>query len=241
MATRAEKIEILLTTAYDLVAESIAPTRQYDYDARASSLVEQARAALALPRGLPAECGTHEPAPDAAAWTDMRAAVLNDPYHDSDTINWALDIIDSFAPDLDVAVAPAHDGTCCTNGAGMPNCYDPAPSAAPAPGEAAALREERVASGVGLIAKEREFQRAKWGDKHDDEHNDGILAMVACVLATVGTDADASYLGYGGSWGEALYGTVRADRVRALTCAGALIAAEIDRLHRALAAAKGAP
>lgn len=166
--------------------------------------------------------------------------------------------LDALRAALDAAPEPAQAGeavVCADCAAGHPRYFvpsngetihalpggtiSPCAKAHPAPPAPDAAQLERVASGVSLIAKEREFQRAKWGDKHDDEHNDGILAMVACVLATVGTDADASYPGYGGSWGEALYGTVQNDRVRALTCAGALIAAEIDRLHRAIAAATG--
>ena len=36
-----------------------------------------------------------------------------DPWHDSEPDGWV------------------HDGTCCTNAAGMPNCFDPAPTPAP--------------------------------------------------------------------------------------------------------------
>lgn len=101
--------------------------------------------------------------------------------------------------------------------------------------------------GHELIAAERERQVAEegWTPEHDDEHSDAALAVVAASLAVDGTDAEVhdpigrgtdgheNRLGVeqmGDCWG--LVRKHRDDRVRQLTIAGALIAAEIDREQR---------
>ena len=89
-------------------------------------------------------------------------------------------------------------------------------------------------SGVELIAAERERQVAVegWTPEHDDAHGDRALAKAAGVYA----------MPFNGSWKETLWPfpepfkhaerTV-AGRIRELSKAGALVAAEIDRLQRA--------
>jgi len=97
-------------------------------------------------------------------------------------------------------------------------------------------------SGAAMIAAERErqLQNGKWTSQHDDGHVDGRLAIVAAMLATYHTDAyldceslpeDLSDDGVFDSWG--LVDKHHGDTVRSLAVAGALIAAEIDRLQRA--------
>ena len=95
-------------------------------------------------------------------------------------------------------------------------------------------------TGVELIAAERERQVGEegWTPKHDDSHTYGDLAVVAATLAVHGTDASVEdshgWRGtkdarFGLPWGLWKH---REDRTRLLTIAGALIAAEIDRLQR---------
>ncbi len=105
-------------------------------------------------------------------------------------------------------------------------------------------------TGADLIAVERQRQIDQEGydETHDAEHDDGSLAVHAAVLAVFTTDASVddpceragriplSQLGGGGaydSWG--LLGKHGGDRIRQLVIAGALIAAEIDRLGLAAA------
>lgn len=107
-------------------------------------------------------------------------------------------------------------------------------------------------SGVERIAKERERQVTKegWSDEHDDEHSDGELALVAALYASPIPLFEQQELDAGGvqftdpwpaSWdvewdkrrndsGDARRRA--AGRIRQLEKAGALIAAEIDRLLR---------
>lgn len=99
------------------------------------------------------------------------------------------------------------------------------------------------ASGAAFIAAERASQHAKWDAAHDASHQDGSLAVVAATLATDGTDARVEDLaGWRGHkndpWG--LPSKHRGDRIRQLVIAGALLAAEIDRLRR-LPAGSAAP
>ena len=96
--------------------------------------------------------------------------------------------------------------------------------------------------GADLIAGERrrQVEEEGWTPEHDDRHTDRDLAVVAAALAIDGTDYfieardDGGVLCAGGSdrWGLVAkfgYCGERPDRIRALTIAGALIAAEIDR------------
>ena len=91
--------------------------------------------------------------------------------------------------------------------------------------------------GAGLIAAERARQRAKEGysDAHDDSHDSGELALHAAELAINDTDAVGIAFGGGDRMDFDTWGLVKKhsnDRVGQLVVAGALIAAEIDRLHR---------
>ena len=90
-------------------------------------------------------------------------------------------------------------------------------------------------SGARMIAKERKRQarRLGWTASHDDEHTDGILAVVAAELAAYSTDASVSDSANRLPDPWKLVNLNRFDRVRQLVIAGALIAAEIDRLKRA--------
>lgn len=90
--------------------------------------------------------------------------------------------------------------------------------------------------GVGDIAQERAKQRAKWGDAHDDRHSvDQLLPLNAALLAVQRTGGmivgDESGDEFPDDWG--LVEKHKNDRRRQLVIAGALIAAEIDRLDRA--------
>lgn len=90
-------------------------------------------------------------------------------------------------------------------------------------------------TGAEMIAAERQRQldEERWTPEYDDEHDDGSLAVVAAGLAVYGTDATVDDPSVDGPdpWRlEAKHGS---DRIRQLTIAGALIAAEIDRIQRA--------
>lgn len=103
-------------------------------------------------------------------------------------------------------------------------------------------------NGAKLIEQERARQIFAKGylPDHDDQHGDGSL-LVAGLL--IGCDVAGHALAgvdppdLNGPWPDALLLHVRAkyagDEVRQLVIAGALIAAEIDRLLRAAARAKG--
>jgi hypothetical protein len=93
-----------------------------------------------------------------------------------------------------------------------------------------------IPGGVGLIAAERERQISQegWSAEHDDLHAEGILAIAAAELAVDGyanitPPFERDHCGSRAKYG---YRGSKPDRVRALTIAGALIAAEIDRLQR---------
>lgn len=94
--------------------------------------------------------------------------------------------------------------------------------------------------GVSLIAAERERQVSVegWTPEHDDEHSHGELATAAaCYAAPLMCDNEIettmprkAILAH---WPWALTWWKPGDRIRELVKAGALIAAEIDRLQRA--------
>lgn len=93
----------------------------------------------------------------------------------------------------------------------------------------------RIGDGVDLISGERlrQLTAEGWTPKHDDSHDDGSLAAAASCLAAEGTDAEFTWPGYDLSWIKSLRDKHAASgRVRQLVIAGALIAAEIDRLQR---------
>jgi hypothetical protein len=116
----------------------------------------------------------------------------------------------------------------------------------------------KVLNGVLRIAKERDRQIAKegWTAEHDDEHEDGELALVAALYATPIKLYHGEFHGpnemrfkdpWPNTWAHiwdkrpyyATSGFIRENkslpigrRIRQLEKAGALIAAEIDRLQR---------
>lgn len=84
-------------------------------------------------------------------------------------------------------------------------------------------------SGAESIAEERLRQLAKWPAENDDGHQYGELAIAAARLAVRGTDAyveDPHDVDF-----DVLQDQSLTPRQR-LVIAGALIAAEIDRLDR---------
>lgn len=104
-----------------------------------------------------------------------------------------------------------------------------------------------ASDGIGIIAAERrrQVEVEGWTPKHDDEHETGELAMAASVYARMAgsLDGDRNRLRSGASfvpmfwpwrsewWKPSIHDGPDA-RIRELTKAGALIAAEIDRLKR---------
>lgn len=89
-------------------------------------------------------------------------------------------------------------------------------------------------SGVERIADERERQKAQWSAENDDTHTprDGMARTAVSLINDWSTEETPA-------WGIHLTTKTRGDRVRQLTIAGALVAAEIDRLERL--AARGEP
>lgn len=95
---------------------------------------------------------------------------------------------------------------------------------------------ELKGKGIKLIAKERirQIEEKSWTPAHDDEHTDGALRVVAAMCACDGTDAkvidpldrDFGIIKRHGYLGK------EPDEIHLLSVAGALIAAEIDRLLR---------
>lgn len=85
--------------------------------------------------------------------------------------------------------------------------------------------------GARLITLERRNHRAKgWAPEHDDSHKFGELALAAACYATPSdhrTDNEIDSQLWPDGWEQKDY-----ERIRELTVAGALIAAEIDRLQR---------
>ena len=96
---------------------------------------------------------------------------------------------------------------------------------------------------IKLIAEERrsQIEKHRYTAEHDDRYPCGDLAVQAAALAVQGTDAwvvdEQARVGeYPGgqqcdTWG--LLKRYKGNRLRALTVAGALIAAELDRELRA--------
>jgi hypothetical protein len=112
----------------------------------------------------------------------------------------------------------------------------------------------KSATGVERIAAERARQNEGWSAAHDDEHDTGALAMAACCYAApqrlyVRCDYAAGVT-FNDPWpwdqrddhrpydGNVLIDPTDEQAIRLLEKAGALIAAEIDRLLRAQARKK---
>lgn len=128
------------------------------------------------------------------------------------------------------------------------SCYCPAPSTPSPEPRAAAPEAPTMSEGVARIAAERQRQVEKegWTTEHDDEHQDGEMAWAAvCYAAPKPVYRLSDVLrGYFDPWPwsvtwdkrpRATTGSLQtpAERIRMLEKAGALIAAEIDRLLRA--------
>lgn len=79
---------------------------------------------------------------------------------------------------------------------------------------------------ITLISNERERQKRKYSPEHDDDHTGGEIARTAAQLAGYGVLNGSGV----DQWG--LVAKTAGKRIRQLTVAGALIAAEIDRLNR---------
>jgi hypothetical protein len=93
---------------------------------------------------------------------------------------------------------------------------------------------ERLAKPGALrdVLAEREKQRAKWGDAHDDEHGNGALALAAADVILDGRPGVPSWLLAGSP--EWVVNLVRRHGERdRLVIAAALLLAEIERLDRA--------
>jgi hypothetical protein len=80
---------------------------------------------------------------------------------------------------------------------------------------------------------ERVKQRQKWGDAHDDRHEDGELAGAAAFLADPEyVEDDPASLHEEDGWAIHLRAKHRADRRQQLVIAAALLLAEIERIDR---------
>ena len=87
-------------------------------------------------------------------------------------------------------------------------------------------------TGIELIAEERQRQIEKegWTPEHNDEHNDqSLLAAAVCYAETTLMGEGRTI--YNWPWDEREFKP--SNDVRNLVKAGALIAAEIDRINRA--------
>lgn len=97
--------------------------------------------------------------------------------------------------------------------------------------------EWRDSGGVALIAAERERQKSVegWTLQHDDDHDNGEMRFAAeCYMKACDYGAKTSTLPMFGRWPWAkAWWKPSDDPIRNLVKAGALIAAEIDRLQRA--------
>lgn len=92
---------------------------------------------------------------------------------------------------------------------------------------------EPTTTGVSLIAAERKRQvdTEGWTPEHDAQHGRGEMAITAACYAAFSTDAQVLVDGKDAfPWGSCDDKRLRHSRQRQLVIAGALIAAEIDRL-----------
>ena len=92
-------------------------------------------------------------------------------------------------------------------------------------------------TGIGLIAEERQRQIEKegWTAEHDAQHNHNELAEAAVCYATPGPMRVINHddgIPYGWPFNKDWWKPSPQDRRRELIKAGALIAAEIDRLNQ---------
>jgi hypothetical protein len=94
-------------------------------------------------------------------------------------------------------------------------------------------------SGIDLIRAERKRQRSRkeggefYALSHDDDHDKGELASAAAVYATPPEHRARNESAWRAMWPAGWHFKPSPDdRIRELVKAGALIAAEIDRLQR---------
>lgn len=95
----------------------------------------------------------------------------------------------------------------------------------------------KMKTGIDLIAKERKRQIKEegWTEAHDDQHKNDEIARAASLYAM--PEGRRDYDGVfrspiGWPWEDSRWKPTPDDRIRELVKAGALIAAEIDRLNR---------
>lgn len=94
-----------------------------------------------------------------------------------------------------------------------------------------------IAPGTYRIAVERDGQKQRWSSQHDDRHDCGeLVAAAICYARTTVYGADARESAHfeprGWPWSREEWKPDPEDPIRNLVRAGALIAAEIDRLER---------
>lgn len=104
------------------------------------------------------------------------------------------------------------------------------------------MSADRTLDGAELIAAERrrQVEAEGWTPEHDDEHADGALASAAACCAQFACEQDSAAAEHRSSvpywladfWPNGWDWKPDDDRIRTLVKAGALIAAEIDRLQR---------
>lgn len=96
-------------------------------------------------------------------------------------------------------------------------------------------------TGIDIIAEERERQKTieRWSDAHDDSHTAGEIAQAAACYAAPAHQRRTTFLfsiqrsiPMTWPWDAEYWKPTPDDRIRELAKAGALIAAEIDRIQR---------
>ena len=94
------------------------------------------------------------------------------------------------------------------------------------------MESSKITKGVELIAAERIRQIEKEGfdGVHDDEHKNNELVLAAMCYAEPNRGGDGVPPAF--PWDACWWKPSPNDRIKELTKAGALIAAEIDRLIR---------
>lgn len=87
-------------------------------------------------------------------------------------------------------------------------------------------------TGIELIAAERkrQIEVKGWTDEHDSQHDDESLAIAACHYALPDNAYPPILNLWPDSWDYGYNNRGNSTRIRDLEKAGALIAAEIDRL-----------
>jgi len=84
-----------------------------------------------------------------------------------------------------------------------------------------------------MISEERnrQVEQEKWSNDHDDSHDDESLACAAACYAMPERFRNTRKRGLW-RWASRWWKPTPDNRIRELVKAGALIAAEIDRIHR---------